>query len=961
MTVTARPGNARWRHGVRAAVTLFLPGLMIAGLAVGSLHAAFPSASANGQQAWYPLAPGTTSVFDTTADGKPTGQHVSVVTGHAYLTSLPGAPTGLVVTDHYDNFRGQGSALDLLDYAGWQGTNLLGYGFRVGGTFYQWTPADPELELPLRVGQSWKWKGKVGGGTLTVTYRLVGYRSVHALGRELTHCALYRSTSISIASNGSAQRTLSEDWFCFGLGPVRTRDVTGGHVYEETLVRFAGTSRTIAAPGSSPAVSPAPSPATPGTGPGIDQQRSNAVPAAAAPSARPAWTVDLSAPSNLVPVGNATLTIIGDGNGTIFAIDRRRGQIRWRATLPGPLPVAPVLAGSTLVVSDAAKQLVALDLRSGAELWAVTLPDLVAVAPAVSGATVVAVGEDQVVRAFRLKDGHQLWDAVLSSLASAGPAVAAGNVVVGEQDGKVLALSLGNGSVRWERTVQGPLDAGPDAGGGLVVVSDDDGAVYGFGAASGKLRWDRYVGAAVDFAPAVTAGRVVVVSGDSKLIALSSGDGSTLWSRTLPGALATGPVVLGDDVLGLRPDGVISQVSLASGRGEGEITLPTLGQDARATADRPLTYFGGDLVATLSSDLPYAATNLIALPPAKGAGRPPQGVAFTETPRPISPLARPTEAPVAVGGRLFFPGWDGKAWELPPEGRPVAVATTGTSFFAVPAGSLLLVQEGKDLAALDRASGAVRWRYPVGAPSELASPAVTRRLVVMPVQGKGLLALDRTTGRRQWFFPAAGALPSPPLALPGGDVVWAAPQGLVRLYGRTGRPVWSTAGVWSLAPLAERAGVVLVTGTDNGVERALAVNSRTGRVDWMTPPQALSLSIGPVIDGGVVLVAGNVDLEAFQLTTGRPLWSVPVATQLDGRPVVSGQRVVFAQKGPGEDLDSQGHTITTVGLRSGRFLGLLQLPGAADASPFALTFGAAGADQVTTYASGYIYVVGLDR
>ncbi len=542
---------------------------------------------------------------------------------------------------------------------------------------------------------------------------------------------------------------------------------------------------------------------------------------------------------------------------------------------------------------------------------------------------------------------------------TSAPVVTGTTVVVGEEEGALEALALSSGRERWEASLDGLLAAGPVAGDGLVVATDDQGVLYGLEASNGRRRFERYLGSPVDQPPVLGAGRVLAVSGDRRLVALSARDGGTDWSREFAWNLTGGVVVVGRRVLVQGEDGATSWLSLSSGSllGGASSSAP-----AGAVVSQPLAVSGGDLVTALRCQAPYESTYVVALPlTAARTGRPGGGVGFRVTASQVSPPVGwqgPIAPPVAWGSGVVFSGWDQRVWYVPASGSAIDVARTGLSFFAVPAGQLVLAQKGQYLVALPRHGGRPRWQFPLGGTS-LGGPVVADGLVVFDPGGQGLVALSEPNGKPLWFFHDPGQDTSRPLVLPGGDIVWAGPGGLVRIDAGTGQAKWALPSVLSGTPAAFDDGMVFVDAQDkSGTGRLVAVNASSGRTAWTSAPAQFSELLGPVAADGVVVSPGADDtLQAWGAATGRALWSATLRTAPDGPLTVIGGMLVVAQRGRNEDLDNQDHTITMDDLRTGELVGLLQLPGAGSSNNLAQAFGRSGAAELVEYGSPYLYTV----
>jgi outer membrane protein assembly factor BamB len=129
--------------------------------------------------------------------------------------------------------------------------------------------------------------------------------------------------------------------------------------------------------------------------------------ASGAPSVSVLWTDDTSAYNTRPAVAGGTV-YIGDGGGTVGALNATTGDIRWTyTTAPDPTydttdPVdsGPVVTGRTVYVSTQDGRVYALDAATGRLRWAYTTGDAVGSSPAVAGGRLYIGGDDGMVYAL---------------------------------------------------------------------------------------------------------------------------------------------------------------------------------------------------------------------------------------------------------------------------------------------------------------------------------------------------------------------------------------------------------------------------------------------------------------------------------------------------------------------------------------------------------------------------------
>jgi outer membrane protein assembly factor BamB len=104
-------------------------------------------------------------------------------------------------------------------------------------------------------------------------------------------------------------------------------------------------------------------------------------------------------------------------------------------------------------------------------------------------------------------------------------------------------------------------------------------------------------------------------------------------------------------------------------------------------------------------------------------------------------------------------------------------------------GDLVYVADGRGAVALDRSTGAVRWRSEIGG-FVSATLTFADGVVYMPDRTRGLHALDATTGAVRWTFSEPGVVMGDPVAI-GTELVFVADDRHLHGIDRsTGREVW---------------------------------------------------------------------------------------------------------------------------------------------------------------------------
>lgn len=382
-------------------------------------------------------------------------------------------------------------------------------------------------------------------------------------------------------------------------------------------------------------------------------------------------------------------------------------------------------------------------------------------------------------------------------------------------------------------------------------------------------------------------------------------------------------MIVGDTVVALTDDGRLHRLAIAGGRAAEPVRLTSPDASAPLTVSLPLALLDDALVAAVEAESRWQKTTLIALSTTSGGSR---GVSLEGRVWPVP--ERPWMAGTIAGEELFVPARDGAVYSVRSDGSSTRLMSgaTGTIPFAVPAGGLLLTQVGSELLALDRATGATRWKQLVGEPVLATSPAVVGDLVVMPLRGTGLVGLDLATGTPRWIHRQTGSGTSSPLLLPGGDVAYAV-GALVRLDARTGTIRWTISDIDVFGPLAFADGLIVGAGFIDDASALFAVDAETGKERWRQPFEPGALVSPAAGAGTVVAIDERGAIRALELATGRHRWSATLRGPAAGPPVVVGDLVAVAEHGRSEDLFQRDYRITLHDVATGRLAAAFEPPG----------------------------------
>ena len=252
--------------------------------------------------------------------------------------------------------------------------------------------------------------------------------------------------------------------------------------------------------------------------------------------------------------------------------------------------------------------------------------------------------------------------------------------------------------------------------------------------------------------------------------------------------------------------------------------------------------------------------------------------------------------------------------------------------------------------ALRASNGRQIWSVRVG--GRPAAPAVSGGTVYVYADDGALYALRADSGRRLWRTFVSGTEGGfPAAATVSGGVVYTMSHDLAAVDRRNGRILWERGLDGFGCPVTvvgQRAyvGTREFRGETNPPTRLLALDARTGAIEWETPIVGLA-ACTPAVSGGRVFLSSfdNVGgirtyrLESFDTRDGARQWSAPIGQSrflTFSAPAVAGSRVVV----PSPSGDLYAHDVAT-----GSLLWRTALP---------------VADSAPAIANGVVYVGGGD-
>jgi outer membrane protein assembly factor BamB len=232
--------------------------------------------------------------------------------------------------------------------------------------------------------------------------------------------------------------------------------------------------------------------------------------------------------------------------------------------------------------------------------------------------------------------------------------------------------------------------------------------------------------------------------------------------------------------------------------------------------------------------------------------------------------------------------------------------------------------------------GEEQWRVPVGGELTADGLATAHDMLYLALDGHYLAALDAATGRLRWRFDTVGVVRGVPLVVGPDVLVTSGANSIFCLNALTGEEYWAFHSEDALAqfwptrtpPAVARGLVHVALGASNEFN---ALSLRTGRKVWEVNLHE-RMTGGPVLDeavGLVYIVTWSGKVVAFDMQTGARRWSYQLASGSQSSPALSLQTGTLYLG----DYNGRLYALDAV---SGRLRWQVNMPGSINNAPLVL-------------------------
>jgi outer membrane protein assembly factor BamB len=260
-----------------------------------------------------------------------------------------------------------------------------------------------------------------------------------------------------------------------------------------------------------------------------------------------------ASPVIATPAGGSAMIYFGAGDGALYAVEARSGEVSWTLRTEGRIRSTPAVAGDRVVVGSADGRVYAADATTGRLAWRFATEGAslesgefgfdrrtIQSSPAVSDGRVHVGTRDGTIYALDLASGGLLWTASHgTSWINGSPAVVDGRVFAGSSDAQfVHALDARTGEELWRRDSRGIVWTSPLVAGDEVIFTEGAGRVRALDASTGEDRWQAWLDGRLFASPVVADGVLFVGTEAGGMYGLRDGGERPLrsvvvWDSTL--------------------------------------------------------------------------------------------------------------------------------------------------------------------------------------------------------------------------------------------------------------------------------------------------------------------------------------------------------------------------------------------------------------------------------------------
>jgi outer membrane protein assembly factor BamB len=226
------------------------------------------------------------------------------------------------------------------------------------------------------------------------------------------------------------------------------------------------------------------------------------------------WEFELFDPRG-APVVIGEEVYIASRRGTLYRLNRWRGDTEWKHQLAGQVYAPPAVNGDLVCVGNDQGTLTALDRAEGEVVWESELGAAVLASPMISDLVYCGAANGSMFACDR-ETGEQVWSFETAGQIQTTPVTTAGLLVFGSNDQTLYCLNADTGDLLWSTAVDGIVKSSPIVIGDFIACASAAGEVNIFDF-DGRLVERFEVDGIVSAPPAYSNGKLFVTTRDRRL------------------------------------------------------------------------------------------------------------------------------------------------------------------------------------------------------------------------------------------------------------------------------------------------------------------------------------------------------------------------------------------------------------------------------------------------------------
>ncbi len=195
---------------------------------------------------------------------------------------------------------------------------------------------------------------------------------------------------------------------------------------------------------------------------------------------------------------NGQITVYGNTNGEIVALDRNNGKIIWQFQTGGKIYSTPAISQNKVVCASTDNSIYCLDLKTGKKQWSFSTKKSIVASPVIYKNNVYVGSSEGIFRSLTLKSGKLNWQFEgIKDFVECKPLVYQNTVYFGSWGNTFYALNIKNGELVWKREnkknrMLSPAAVWPVAANEKIFIVAPNDHMTALDAKTGKEIWDSY-------------------------------------------------------------------------------------------------------------------------------------------------------------------------------------------------------------------------------------------------------------------------------------------------------------------------------------------------------------------------------------------------------------------------------------------------------------------------------------